>query len=135
MRKLLKATAVFLAMTGAASAEPFQEITVGIPVSSIAEAEAWYVNFLGPDTEMIKPFPGVVEFKTAPGVWLQLFEADNQQPSGAVIRFMVDDMATAQNMRSELDINTGEAIEVPDIITYSEFADPFGNALGLYAVP
>lgn len=44
MRTLCSVSMAFLAMTGFASAEPFQEVTVGVPVASIAEAEAWYLN-------------------------------------------------------------------------------------------
>ncbi len=135
MRMLFKASMVFLAMTGIASAEPFTEITVGIPVSSLAEAEAWYINFLGANTEIIRPAPGIVEFKAADGVWLQIFETDEQQSSGAIIRFLVEDMSAAQTARAELGIDTGEAIGIPDVVTFSEFTDPFGNALGLYALP
>lgn len=125
----------FLAMTCVASAEPFKEITVGVPVSSITEAETWYVKFLGPDAEVIKPVPGIVEFKVAPGVWLQLFESDEKQPSGTIIRFLVDDIAVAQSDRAARGINTGEAIDIPDVVAYSEFSDPFGNALGFYDLP
>jgi len=135
MRTLCLASAVCIAMTGLALAEPFQEVTVGVPVASIAKAEAWYLNLLGSDVEVIKPFPGVVEFKVAPGVWLQIFEADDQQPTGAIVRFLVDDMNAAQGQRTNVGINTGEAIEVPSVVTFSEFSDPDGNALGLYALP
>jgi len=48
LRTLTKDSAAVLAMTGAISAEPFQEITIGVPVASIAQAEAWYLN--GPVT-------------------------------------------------------------------------------------
>ncbi|MGC1495069.1 MAG: VOC family protein [Sulfitobacter sp.] len=130
-----KTSVVFIATASFASAEPFREITVGVPVSSIADAEPWYLNFLGADTEIMRPVPGVVEFKVAPDTWIQVFESENQQPSGAIIRFLVDDMEVAQKIRSERGINTGEAIEIPGIVTYSEFTDPFGNALGLYDLP
>jgi predicted enzyme related to lactoylglutathione lyase len=122
-------------MTNFASADPFQEVTVGVPVTSIVEAEAWYRNLLGSDVEVLKPFPGVVEFKVAPGVWLQIFEADDQQSTGAIVRFLVDDMSAAQSQRASVGLNTGEAIEVPSVVTFSEFSDPDGNALGLYALP
>ena len=51
---------------------------------------------------MTKPFPGVVEFKVAPGVWLQILEADDRQTSGAIIRFLVDDLEAAQGQRTAL---------------------------------
>lgn len=44
-------------------------------------------------------------------------------------------MVTAQGQRPNVGINTGEAIEIPSVVTYSEFSDPDGNALGLYALP
>lgn len=132
---LSKASVALLVITGFASAEPFREITVGVPVSSIAEAETWYLDFFGAETEVIRPAPKIVEFKAAPGTWVQLYEIESQQPSGTIIRFLVDDMGTAQSARAERGINTGEAIEVPGVVTYSEFADPFGNALGLYDLP
>ncbi|MGC1497911.1 MAG: VOC family protein [Sulfitobacter sp.] len=135
MSWLSKISVALVATTSFASAEPFSEITIGVPVSSIAEAETWYLNFLGADTEVMRPVPGVVEFKVAPETWVQLFEVENQQPSGAIIRFLVDDMEAAQSARSDRGIGTGEAIEIPGVVTYSEFADPFGNALGLYNLP
>lgn len=135
MRMMFKATVVFLAMANVAAAEPFKEITVGIPVSSLTEAEAWYINFLGADTEMISPAPGIVEFKATDGVWLQIFETEDQQSSGAIVRFLVDDMTAAQTERAAVGIDTGEAIEIPDVVTFSEFTDPFGNALGFYSLP
>lgn len=135
MNWLSKISVALVATSTFASAEPFRELTVGVPVSSIAEAETWYLNFLGADTEVMRPVPGVVEFKVAPDTWIQLFETENQQPSGAIIRFLVDDMDAAQSARSERGIDTGEAIEIPGVVTYSEFTDPFGNALGLYDLP
>lgn len=135
MRALIRASIVCLAMTGAATAEPFQEVTIGIPVPSLAEAEVWYTKFLGPGTEVVKPVPGIIEFKVSPGVWFQLFETNDQQSSGTIIRFLVDDMAAAQRARTKVGITTGEAIEIPDVVTYSEFADPFGNGLGFYDLP
>lgn len=136
MRKLLTASAICSAFFAAeVSAEPFQEVTIGVPVASLAEAEEWYLDFLGRDAEMMKPVPGIVEFKVAPGVWLQLFEAGSEQTAGHTVRFLVDDMEKAQASRSENQINTGEAIEIPGVVIYSEFSDPFGNALGFYEIP
>lgn len=56
MRSMCSLSMAFLAITGFASAEPFQEITVGVPVASIAKAKAWYLNLLGCDIEVTKPF-------------------------------------------------------------------------------
>lgn len=135
MKTLLKLFIAFFALVGVASAEPFKEITVGIPVSSITEAEQWYIKFLGSNVEVIKPAPGIIEFKATPNVWLQIYETEGQKSSASVVRFLVEDMKSAQSARSEVGINTGEAIEIPNVVTFSEFTDPFGNALGFYALP
>lgn len=135
MRELYAAAAVLLLTTDFVSAEPFQEVTVGVPVSSLAEAQSWYLKLFGAQVEVFEPVPGVVEFNVAPGVWFQVFEVEDHQPSETVVRFLVDDMATSQAEWAEAGIDTGEAIEVPDLITFSEFTDPDGNALGLYDLP
>lgn len=135
MRGLYTAAVAILLSCGLASAEPFQEATVGVPVSSIDAAEAWYLNLLGSEVEVLKPAPGVVEFKVAPGVWLQIFEVEDHKPNGAVVRFLVDDIVASQAKWASAGIDTGEAIQVPDVVTYSEFTDPDGNALGVYDLP
>lgn len=135
MRGLHTISAALLLTAGFASADPFQEATVGVPVSSIVDAEAWYLDLFGADVELLKPFPGVVEFKVAPGVWYQIFEIDDHEPSGTVVRFLVDDIAAAQANWADAGIDTGEAIQIPNVVTYSEFTDPDGNALGLYDLP
>jgi len=132
MRWLTRTSAACLLSTGMAAAEPFQEVTIGVPVSSISDAEAWYINLLGTDVEILRPFPGVVEFKVAPGVWFQIFEADDQQPAGAIVRFLVDDIDAIQRESAQAGIETGEAIQIPNVVTFSEFADPDGYALGFY---
>jgi len=105
------------------------------PVASIADAEAWYLNLFGAIIEVIKPVPGVVEFKVAPGVWFQTLEVDDQQSSRATVRFLVDNIGETQRERAKVDIITGETIEIPNVVTFSEFSDPDGNALGLYDLP
>lgn len=135
MRILSGVAMVLLATARFATAEPFQEVTVGVPVASIVDAEAWYLNLLGSDVEVLRPVPGVVEFKVTPSVWLQIFEADEQQTSGAIVRFLVDDIEAAQVQHATVGIISGEAVELPNVVSFSEFTDLDGNALGLYDLP
>lgn len=135
MHRLITAATVSVMLACTAGAEPFSEITVGVPVTSIEDAEAWYIKLFGPDVEILRPVPGVVEFKAAPGVWYQIFEADAQDPSETIVRFAVDNIVETQRAGAEAGINTGEAMAIPDVITFSEFSDPDGNALGLYELP
>jgi len=69
MRGLWTSSIALLLTVSIGSAEPFQEITVGGPVSSITDAQAWYINFFGADAEAITPVPGVEETKVTPDVW------------------------------------------------------------------
>lgn len=135
MGRMFLFTAALFGMANIALAEPFQEVTVGVPVANLAEAEAWYAKLLGPDTEIMRPYPGITEFKVAPGVWLQLFEPEDETVSQPILRFLVGDIAATQATHASVKINSGEAIEVPGLVTYSEFYDPDGNALGLYELP
>ncbi len=136
MKMILKAAALlFMLGSTAMASEPFKEMTVGVPVKSITEAEAWYKNFLGSDVEIMRPVPGVIELKASNGVWIQLFEVEDPASAGAILRFLVDDMESAQAARAAHNIDTGEAVVVPEVVTFSEFADPDGNGLGFYALP
>lgn len=85
MGRMILFASVFFGMAGAALAEPFQEVTVGVPVANLAEAEAWYAKLLGPDTEVVRPYPGITEFKVAPGVWFQLFEPEGEAVSKPIL--------------------------------------------------
>ena len=135
MGRMILFASVFFGMAGAALAEPFQEVTVGVPVANLAEAEAWYAKLLGPDTEVVRPYPGITEFKVAPGVWFQLFEPEGEAVSKPILRFLVEDIAATQATHASVAINSGKVIEVPGLVTYLEFYDPDGNALGLYDLP
>ena len=135
MRKIAFAVAAVLSVSGFARAEPFNEVTIGVPVPSLPEAQAWYAKLLGPDVETAHPVPGIVEFKVAPGVWLQLFEKTGTGAENSIVRVSVNDFAAAQMARKEAGIDTGKAETIPGVVTYSEFRDPYGNPLGLYSVP
>ena len=47
----------------------------------------------------------------------------------------MEDIAATQATHASVAINSGKVIEVPGLVTYSEFYDPDGNALGLYELP
>ncbi|TDQ67308.1 hypothetical protein ATL17_1318 [Maritalea mobilis] len=135
MRVLILSAALGLALASNAAAQAFSEATVAVPVTSLDEAKIWYGKFLGEDAEIIEPVPGVLEVKATPDMWLQLYETEKMPETGAVIRFLVDDMAAAQASYAEKGIDVGEAIEVPGVVIYSDFTDPFGNAMSLYDLP
>lgn len=135
MRRFLFALFAFFYITNGAFAGGFGEATIGIAVPSVAEAEQWYTKLIGPEAEIIRPYPGIVEIKATPSLWVQLFEVEAMPQSETIVRFLVEDMAATQERLAKLGIDSGEAIEVPETVIYSEFADPYGNKLGFYALP
>lgn len=47
----------------------------------------------------------------------------------------VKSIEETQRTGAGVSINMGEAIAIPDVITFSEFSDPDKNVLGLYELP
>lgn len=80
MRRLCTASIALLFSAGVASTAPFEEVTVGVPVASITDAEEWYLALFGAEVEVLRPVPGVVEFKVTSETWYQIFETDDPQP-------------------------------------------------------
>lgn len=118
----------------AAPEASIHEITIGVAVEDVQRAEGWYRDVLGRPVESMQPVEGMVELMVAPGAWLQLFPSEQQpfEPSTAIVRFKTDDIeADASRLRAK-GIEVGEVTRIPGVVSFAEFADPFGNPVGLY---
>ncbi len=109
-------------------------MTVGLPVSDLQAAVAWYrraFELADPDVE---PADGVVEFQLGP-VWLQLDEGSCTR-SGAetVLRVGVADAAGERSRLAELGVAVGELTHVEGAVDFFAFADPDGNQLSVYSL-
>lgn len=109
------------------------EMTIGLPVTDLAAATAWYARLLereGPDLE---PVPEVAEFDLGHGRWVQLGQ-DQPGPGRWVLRFGVPDLDAELHRLQGLGIEVEPPIEVPGVITLAEFTDPDGNRLCCYTL-
>ena len=107
-------------------------VTVGIPVSNLAEARMWYEQVLqkqGPD---IQPEEGIVEYQLG-DTWLQLFEGAVSGNNG-IFRIGVPNIHTERSRLVELGLTITEVEELPGVVAYCDFRDPDGNQLSLYTV-
>ncbi|MBL4774396.1 MAG: hypothetical protein JKX98_12705, partial [Alcanivoracaceae bacterium] len=70
------------------------------------------------------------------GVWLQLFvvDAEQFQASSSVLRFKTSNIDAEAVRLGVAGIQVGEIIRVPEVVEFTEFADPFGNPVSLYEV-
>lgn len=84
----------------------------------------------GPDTA---PMDNFLEWQICPGTWLQL-STGHERPgaNNARVRFEVDDIAAAVGRMQEAKVPMGEVVTVPAIVSFSNFSDHWGNALGFY---
>lgn len=106
------------------------EVTVGLAVSDLASARAWYEEVLELDGPDLEPMEGLVEYKVGP-IWLQLDEVDVAE-SSTVLRLGVPDIEAEHARLTALGVEVDEVIEIPDLISYFDFRDPDGNELSLY---
>lgn len=109
--------------------QQIDSITIGIPVSHVTAAKAWYNDLLG-DIEVMEPVPGTVEMKLADNVWLQLDDTGYlEQGSGSIIRFETKDIQAAYERAKALSPDVTPIETVEGVIRYFDFKDPSGNKL------
>jgi predicted enzyme related to lactoylglutathione lyase len=104
-------------------------VTVGIPVSDLARARAWYDAVLD-RCVALEPVPGIVEYELA-GIWIQLM-GGQRGSSGWVLRYGVDDLQGERQRLQECGVNVGDIETVPGLISFCGFRDPDGNKLSCY---
>jgi predicted enzyme related to lactoylglutathione lyase len=104
-------------------------VTIGVPVSDLATASAWYTSVLGraPDLE---PTSGIAEYDVG-GIWVQLDE-DGTPGGDWVLRIGVPDLDQQRARLARLGITAGDTRTVPGAVTFFEFRDPDGNRLSCY---
>ncbi|WP_213816608.1 VOC family protein [Glaciihabitans sp. dw_435] len=108
----------------------FNEATIGIPVTDLARATAWYQNAFdlgAPDQE---PLPGLAEWNLGP-VWLQLAELpDTADVEGISLNISVDDATATQLLFADKGLTVSDVQRFEGAVEYFELTDPDGNAIG-----
>lgn len=110
-----------------------QSVTVGLPVSDLDRAVAWYQRVFALSAPDLAPADGVVEFQLGT-IWLQLgVEPTVRSGAEVVTRFGVSD-AAAERERLLVDgVEVGALEHVPDAVDYFDVLDPDGNQLSFYS--
>jgi hypothetical protein len=68
-----------------------------------------------------------------PGYWeIHVVEHDRPAPQQAPVRFGVEDIQAAWDQLLGLGIEPDEIEQLPGVVRWCNFADPWGNRLGLY---
>lgn len=108
--------------------------TIGLPVSDLQEAEAWYRRVFELTAPSVEPAPGVLEIMLGP-IEIQLSEEPTDR-SGAqlVLRLGVEDAPADYRRLSDLGLPLGPLEHVDGAVDYFDFADPDGNRLSLYSL-
>lgn len=116
---------------GTTKMSEIKSVTIGIPVTNMDEAKKWYRSLLGKVEEM-EPAPGVWEFSLTPTTWLQLSEVKTSQPNPTVVRFESNNINASHDLASKIGKEVTEIESVPEVVSYFDFKDPFGNSLSFY---
>jgi catechol 2,3-dioxygenase-like lactoylglutathione lyase family enzyme len=107
-------------------------LTIALRVGPAPAALDFYRRVLlrGPD---YSPHDDFHEWQISPGAWLQLVtDTPSPQPSPSRLRFEVADLAsTVARLRDEA-IVVSDPTTLPGVVTFTDFADPWGNPLGAY---
>ena len=105
-------------------------VTVGIPVTDLPAATAWYRStFLLGDPDL-EPMEGIVEFDLGP-FWVQLVSApDAAGGSGMSVNISVADAASERDRLDELGYEVSEVGRVEDVVEFFTLTDPDGNEIG-----
>lgn len=106
-------------------------VTVGLPVTNLAQAIDWYRQLLG-ELEELNPAEGVWEVCVTPSFTLQLFELESEEISSKNVGFETSDIEVSHKLVLGLGVMAGEIETVPNAVRYFEFSDPFGNLLSFY---
>ncbi|GAA2017512.1 VOC family protein [Pseudokineococcus marinus] len=109
-------------------------MTVGLPVSDLARAVAWYQRVLEMGDPDLEIGDDLVEFQVGP-VWLQLGRGATAR-SGAqvVLRLGVADAAAEHERLLGLGVDAEPLEHVEGVVDHFGFRDPDGNRLGVYAL-
>jgi predicted enzyme related to lactoylglutathione lyase len=108
--------------------------TIQLWVSDGTGARVWYERLFGRSPDF-RPFDNdtFCEWVFPPGYWE--IHVVQQEPPGlqrARLRFGVEDIRQSLSHLGDLGVEVSEVEELPDVVRYCNFDDPWGNRLGLY---
>jgi catechol 2,3-dioxygenase-like lactoylglutathione lyase family enzyme len=109
-------------------------MTLQVQVGDLVRAREFYTVLLGSRPEF-EPHQDFLEWRVIPGgeTWLQAVGVTGLvRPLTNRVRFGVADIRTERDRLVGLGIDVSQVTALPGVVAFVDFADPWGNALGLY---
>ena len=113
--------------------ERFSGMTTQLYVAERVAGRRFYTVLFGCEPDFA-PDEDFLEWRVAAGTecWIQVVAAQTR-PLPTRLRFRVDDIrATIAWSRTALGVDPTEPEELPGVVRYTDFSDPWGNRLGFY---
>lgn len=107
--------------------------TVHVYVTDMVKARVFYAALFDREPDFV-PEPDTCEWEIHPGAWL-LVACSDPDPGlrSGRIRFGVANLNEARRrVLRELGVSVTAADVLPDVVTWCNFEDPWGNRLGLF---
>ena len=107
-------------------------MTVQLYVGEIGAARDWFSSLFGRKPDF-QPRDDFAEWQFRPGSWeIHVVEGEPASSQRAYLRFGVSDIAATRTRLAEEGVEVSEVEELPDVVRWCNFDDPWGNRLGLY---
>lgn len=108
-------------------------LQVYVPTGETAEARSFYTRLFGREPEF-EPHDDFFEWSPIDGqeCWLQVGAKDDAAPISNRVRFRVLELDDALAFLDSVGIVRSEASQLPGVVAFVDFADPWGNRLGYY---
>jgi catechol 2,3-dioxygenase-like lactoylglutathione lyase family enzyme len=109
-------------------------LTIQLWVGDGSAGRGWYARLFGRPPDFT-PFSHdtFCEWIFKPGYWeIHVVEKDHPEPRQAPVRFGVEDIHAARQQVLELGVGADAIEELPGVVRWCNFTDPWGNRLGFY---
>jgi len=108
----------------------FNEVTVGIPVSDLPSAKAWYQGAFDLEEPDLEPLLELAEYNLG-SFWLQLAESpDSSGAPGITVTISVDDAAATHRDLAAKGLAVSDVQRFEGVVEFFELTDPDGNIIG-----
>lgn len=107
-------------------------LTIALNAGDFTEVLDFYTQVFGhgPDTAPLDDF---LEWQICPGAWLQISTGhDRPGANNARVRLEVEHIETAVKRLTTAEVPVGDIVVVQDVVSFANFSDNWGNALGYY---
>ena len=108
-------------------------LQVYVPTGETAAARSFYSSLFGREPEF-EPHDDFFEWSPIAGqeCWFQVSGKDQPPPLLNRVRFRVLDLGEALSFLDSSGIERSEPSQLPGVVAFVDFADPWGNQLGYY---